>query len=143
MAARCAQGSFREINTALSEKPIEALSRPVSCAAVLAQKMGASELHTVMAAGFAGGIGLSGGACGALGAAIWFIALENGKNGVKYDSERASAVIDRFVESADYEFECCKIVKRRFENVSDHANYLRAGGCAKIIEVLANQGEPS
>jgi len=31
---------------------------------MLAQKMGLSDMQTVMAAGFAGGIGLSGGACG-------------------------------------------------------------------------------
>jgi len=28
-------------------------------------------------------------------------------------------------------------VGRKFENVADHAGYLRDGGCSKIIEVLA------
>ncbi len=67
MAARYAPVAFREINSALSEKLNEGFSGPVSCSAMLAQKMGVSEMHSVMAAGFAGGIGLSGGACGALG----------------------------------------------------------------------------
>ena len=75
MAARYAPEAFSEINTALSEEHIEAPSPPVSCAAMLAQKMGVSDMHTVMAAGFAGGIGLSGGACGALGAAIWITGM--------------------------------------------------------------------
>ena len=66
MAARYAPVAFDEIDTALSERHIEAPSPPVSCAAMLAQEMGASEMHTVMVAGFAGGIGLCGGACGAL-----------------------------------------------------------------------------
>jgi hypothetical protein len=108
---------------------------------MLAQKMGASEMHTVMAAGFAGGIGLSGGACGALGAAIWIDGMNNSKEGDRnLDFSKnpiALATIDRYLESADYEFECSKIVGRRFENVADHAGYLRAGGCSKIIEALA------
>ena len=37
----------------------------------------------------------------------------------------------------DYEFECAGIVGRKFENIADHAGYLRDGGCAKIIEVLS------
>jgi hypothetical protein len=65
MAVRYAQAAFSEINSALSGKNIEAPAAPVSCSAMLAQKMGVSDMHAVMAAGFAGGIGLSGGACGA------------------------------------------------------------------------------
>jgi hypothetical protein len=142
MAAKYAQVAFSEINTALSEKSIEAPSLPVSCAAMLAQKMGASEIHTVMAAGLAGGIGLCGGACGALGAAIWIMAMNNNKEGkgkIDFKNPRALEVIDRFIKSTDYKFECSEIVGRKFENIDDHANYMRNGGCSKIIEVLANE----
>jgi hypothetical protein len=141
MTAGYASAALREINAALSEKPVEALSHPVSCAAVLAKKMGLSEVQTVMAAGLAGGIGLSGGACGALGAAIWIISLEESKEGLKftYDNPKGSAAIERFLESSDYEFECSKIVGRKFEDIHDHAGYLRAGGCSKIIAALAAQ----
>jgi hypothetical protein len=140
LAADYARIAFDEINSTLSEKHIEALSHPVSCAAMLAQKMGASGMHTVMAAGLAGGIGLSGGACGALGAAIWIVGLSSGKegNGKLYENPLALAAIDRFLQSADYEFECSKIVGRKFESVADHACYLREGGCSKIIEALAS-----
>jgi len=140
MGARYAQEAFSEINTALSEKQIEAPSPPVSCAAMLAQKMGVSDMHTVMAAGFAGGIGLCGGACGALGAAIWIIGMNTSKERVgkiDFKNPRAIDVIDRFMKCTDYEFECSVIVGRRFENIDDHAGYLRDGGCSKIIEVLA------
>jgi hypothetical protein len=143
MAARYAPVVFSEINSTISEKPIEAPSHPVSCAAMLAQKMGASEMHTVMAAGFAGGIGLSGGACGALGAAIWIIGMNHVKEGVKdfaFNNPDAQAAIERFLESTDYEFECTKIVGRKFEDATDHACYLRDGGCSKIIEALAAHG---
>ena len=108
---------------------------------MLTQKMGASDLHTVMAAGLAGGIGLSGGACGALGAALWI----SGMNSPRAGADRmglpsyASDAIERFTKFTDHEFECSKIVGRKFESVTDHASYLHAGGCAKIIEVLATK----
>ena len=51
MAAEYAPLAFSDINTTLSENHIEAPSPPVSCSAMLAQKMGASDIHTVMAAG--------------------------------------------------------------------------------------------
>jgi hypothetical protein len=83
---------------------------------------------------------LSGGACGALGAAIWITGINSLKEeGEKldYKSPRAEDVIERFLKCTDYEFECSEIVGRRFENIGDHAGYLRDGGCSKIIEVLA------
>ena len=140
IAARYASVVLYEINTALSDKHIEAPSSPVSCAAMLAQKIGVSEIHTVMAAGLAGGIGLSGGACGALGAAIWIIGMNSIKerdSKIDFKDPRALDVIDRFMKCTDYKFECSEIVGRKFENIGDHAGYLRDGGCSKIIEVLA------
>ncbi|MFC2060589.1 C-GCAxxG-C-C family (seleno)protein [Chloroflexota bacterium] len=143
MAVKYAPEAYSEINTALSEIHIEAPSPPVSCSAMLAQKMGVSDMHTVMAAGFAGGIGLSGGACGALGAAIWIIGLNEPEGGglKKMNNPKASDTIDRFIKSksADFKFECSEIVGRRFENIGDHAGYLRDGGCSEIIEVLATK----
>ena len=88
----------------------------------------------------AGGIGLSGGACGALGAAIWLIGLKSSEAGdgkISFNDPAASAVIEKFLESSDHEFECAKIVGRKFEDAADHAAYVGAGGCAKIIEALA------
>jgi hypothetical protein len=143
MAAKCAQVSFREINATLSEKQVEAPSAPVSCSALLAQKMGLSEMQTIMAAGFAGGIGLSGGACGALGTAFWVLGMKNIQARIKSAGLKipgTSELIDQFVESADYEFECSKIIGRKFESIDEHADYLRNGGCSKIIEALASFG---
>jgi hypothetical protein len=142
MVAKYAPVAFREINTALSEKYSETPAPPVSCAALLVQKMGLSDMHTVMAAGFAGGIGLCGNACGALGAAIWIIEMNSIKEGTsKFDfkNPRALETIDRFMKCTDSKFECSNIVGRRFENIDDHAGYLRDGGCSKIIEVLATK----
>ena len=148
MAARYAPLAYSEINTALSEEALEAPPCPVSCAAMMAQKAGVSGKHSVMAAGFAGGIGLSGGACGALGAAVWIIGMSSAIEGAgtnEFQNPRAVDAIDRFLETADYEFECSKIVGRKFENIADHADYLHHGGCSKIIEGLAAHilNEPS
>jgi len=141
MAARYAPEAYREVETALSEEQIEAPAPPVSCSALLAQKMGASEMHTVMAAGMAGGIGLCGGACGALGAAIWLLGLKGQEEEISNKDllSQVSDLMDRFAGIADYEFECTEIVGRKFEDIGDHAGYLREGGCAELIDALAAQ----
>ena len=93
-----------------------------------------------MVAGLAGGIGLSGGACGALGAAIWIMGMNSGKEGageIKYKSPQALDAVDRFLKCTDYEFECSNIVGHKFENIADHAAYMRDGGCSKIIDLLS------
>jgi hypothetical protein len=101
--------------------------------------MGVSDMHTVMAAGLAGGIGLSGGACGALGAAIWITGMNRSDVpvGFNFTDSWVGDLIEKFLESSDYEFECAEIVGRKFENVEDHASYLCDGGCSKILEGLA------
>lgn len=141
LAAGYAQDAINAIDAALYEEPVETTSQPVSCAAVLAKKMGATEMHVVMASGFAGGISLSGGACGALGAAIWLTAMESHEEGASklgyINNPVYSAVIDRFVENTNCEFQCCEIVGRKFESIDDHAAYLHDGGCSQIIEALA------
>lgn len=146
MAAREAREALGVINRAFSEKPVEAPQPPVSCSAALARKMGASDVHAVMAAGLAGGIGLSGGACGALGTALWIIAMEHLRENAgdnmwtsKAFQSRARGRIDRFLKKADFTFECSRIVGRKFESVDDHARHLRDGGCAELMEVLAEK----
>ncbi len=144
-AAQYAPVAYKEINAVFSETPEEEGScNPASCAAMLAKKMGLSDKHVVMAAGLAGGIGFSGGACGALGAAVWIMGMkviqERGVDNLWSDKEynkRLTDLIDRFLKKSDYTFECEEIVGRKFENVEDHSQHLRAGGCAKIIDELA------
>lgn len=142
-ASRYARAAFEGINHDLVNAGNGAPKPPVSCAAVLARKMGASELQATMASGFAGGIGLSGGACGALGAAIWMIAMNSmrehdGK--LSFNNAGASDAMEKFVKCTDYKFECSSIVGRHFENVNEHADYVRDGGCSELIETLAGVG---
>lgn len=143
MAAGCAKAVYADINAALSVTRIEAPPAPVSCSAVLARRMGASDMHAVMAAGFAGGLGLSGGACGALGAAIWLIGMKGAGEGdgkIDFKDPRALDAINRFLKCTDYEFECSKISGRSFTNIAGHAAYLREGGCAELIGALVVDG---
>jgi hypothetical protein len=142
MAAGYAPIAFDAISSSMSEMDFEVPEPPVSCAALLASKMGASDLHRVMVSGFAGGIGLNGSGCGALGAAIWFNGirnLEKGNTKIDYKDPGALALIDRFLKITNYEFECKEIVGRGFESISNHADYLHNGGCADIIDMLAGE----
>lgn len=140
MAAAYAPDAFTAIDSALTEERSEDPSTPASCASLLAKKMGVSDQHAVMAAGLAGGIGLCGGACGALGAAIWIIGMHNIKNRtgkIEFKNTRAIDAIDHFMTCTDNEFECSDIVGRKFADTTDHAGYIQGSGCSKLIEVLA------
>ena len=140
MAAAYAPIAFSEINAAFSETDIDLPSGPVSCSTMLAKKIGASDIQATMTAGFAGGIGLSGGACGALGTAIWIDGtkrIERSGGKISYISKEGAEIIEKFLKSSDYEFECSQIVGRKFESVADHASYVLSGGCSKITDALA------
>jgi len=140
MAAKYAPAAYAAINAALAGTPGRTPSPPASCAALLAKTMGASPMHAVMAAGLAGGIGLCGGGCGALGAAIWITgmnSINDGSGRIEVNNPAAAGVIDRFMTCTGYAFECADIVGRRFADEDDHADYLRDGGCATLIEALA------
>jgi hypothetical protein len=140
MAARYPPMAFREIQASFSEAHVEAPCAPVSCSAMLAQKTGASDMHTVMAAGLAGGIGLSGGACGALGAALWIAGMNSlhaGAGSVGFRDSGPLTVLDRFLKCTDYTFECSDIVGHTFQDVDDHARHVREGGCSAILDALA------
>jgi hypothetical protein len=140
MAAKFARIAQGVIDAAFSEGSGGTPPRPANCASVLARKLGADERHTVMAAGLAGGIGLSGDACGALGTAIWIDGMNRmraGEGKMTYKNPAALAIVEKFLESADYKFECSEIVGRTFQDIDDHARFIRDGGCSKIIEALA------
>ena len=115
-------------------------STPVSCASEVVKAMGATRDEQVTVAGFAGGMGLSGGGCGALSAAIWMNSLkwcrENpGKSA--FPNPRATETLEAFFAAADYEFECHKICGQHFKSIDAHTEYIKSGGCAKLIEALS------
>jgi hypothetical protein len=140
MTAGFGKATRAEIDAALAEERPAGAALPVSCAALLAERRGASERHATMLAGFAGGVGLSGEGCGALGAALWLAALDETRRGGNVDlmNPRHMAVVEKFLGAIDGGFECAAIVGRKFADPQEHAAYVAAGGCARILDVLAS-----
>ncbi|MFP4023859.1 MAG: C-GCAxxG-C-C family (seleno)protein [Thiohalospira sp.] len=114
----------------------------ISCSTELVKKMGGTEEESLMVAGFAGGIGLSGNACGALAATIWYKMLEWGKKNQdksqsminKPDTEK---VLLTFYMQTDSEMLCKNICNRNFISIDEHSDYIITGGCVNLIEALA------
>ncbi|MDZ7723934.1 MAG: C-GCAxxG-C-C family (seleno)protein [candidate division KSB1 bacterium] len=145
MAGRYAPRAYTTINDSFAEHQMPVHPAPVSCTAVLCKKAGATEQQAVMASGLAGGIGLCGGGCGALGAAIWLLALRTNKTDQKmmFNSPEAQNIMNTFVKCTGAEFECSEIVGRKFEDIQDHAIYLQNGGCSQLLNALADDQESS
>jgi len=102
--------------------------------------MGAREEHMLMVAGFAGGLGLSGNACGALSAAIWLNTLQWDKTHTKksnYPNPMADKTLNAFFSETDYEFKCSDICGANFNSIEEHSEFIKNGGCEKLINVLA------
>ncbi|MCA9658032.1 MAG: C_GCAxxG_C_C family protein [Myxococcales bacterium] len=115
---------------------------PRSCASEVVLKMGGSDEEAVMVAGFAGGLGLSGDACGALGAAIWMKGLAwcrahpDKSPGPWTDTgdRKTLAIYEEFTAG---EYSCKALCGRTFADVDEHAAFIEAGGCSGLIEALA------
>jgi hypothetical protein len=112
----------------------------LSCASEVAGKMGAGKEEIVMVSGFAGGIGLSGNACGALGAAIWIKSLnwfrKHPESRDMYHPD-AKSTLNIFYETTNSEMLCHKICGRQFQSVDEHTEFVKNGGCARLIDALA------
>jgi hypothetical protein len=105
--------------------------------------MGGTEEESVMVAGFAGGLGLSGNACGALAAAIWFKMLlwsrdHPGKTPKMMKNPDVEAIINKFLTQTDSKMLCKDIAQKTFGNINEHTEYLKSGGCSELIETLAS-----
>ena len=139
LAEKWAPEAIKAAEEGLSFEP-EYSQQPISCASEVVKKMGGTDEEIVMVAGFAGGLGLRGNGCGALSAAIWktileLVRQEKWKAGLSDpDSEE---IIKRFYEATDYEMECHKICGKRFNTIDEHSEFIKNGGCDKLINVLA------
>lgn len=114
-----------------------------SCSSEVVKKMGATEEESIMVAGFAGGIGLSGHACGALAAAIWYKMLvlgkkDPGKSENFFDNQDVKKVLRAFYMQTDSEMMCHTICNKKFVTIDEHSDYVKNGGCRNILEALAN-----
>ena len=108
--------------------------------------MGESDIHAVMASGLAGGIGLCGGACGALGAAIWILGMKIGKEEIflcckgcasgKAKAEHWTTIHSNFAKAQGI----CPVMKNKLSKqakwtiVEGHIVYVCCPPCIKKIE---------
>ncbi len=116
LAEQWAPKAVRTANENLVQEDVAADKPCMSCASEVVFKMGASEEEQPMAAGFVGGLGLSGNACGALAAAIWLNSLAwckeqnqthpEEKVTSAYGNPKAKAALKVFLEVTDSIFRC-------------------------------------
>lgn len=140
LAAKWAPEAIQSAKEGLSDHRPDLSQTPVSCASEVAKRMGASDEEMVMVAGFAGGMGLSGNACGALGAAIWMNTLawcrqHPGKSTLS--NPNAKNTLKAFYGATGSEILCNKICGQYFKTIDDHTNFIKNGGCDKLITLLA------
>jgi len=140
LAADWTTDAIQSAKAGLSKQLSDIPQMPLSCASETAKKMGATNEEKVMVAGFSGGYGLSGNACGALAAAIWMNTLGRvRKQKYKYamSDPELDRIIEIFHEETGYKMECSKICGKRFNTISEHSEFLKEGGCGKLINALA------
>ena len=128
---------------ALAKAPIHLQHTPRSCASEVVKRMGATEEEQIMVAGFAGGLGLSGEACGALGAALWLKTLRWCRENPDeippfFKNPVAKKLLKTFRQLTKGEMKCSEICGRNFETVEDHAVFVQEGGCEEVMEVLVS-----
>jgi hypothetical protein len=114
----------------------------LSCASEVIKKAGGTDKEAVLAAGFAGGIGLSGYGCGALGAAIWYKSLiwcRNNPNKTPpfFKNPEITSLMQQFSTLTNKQFECKTICGKTFVSPDDHSDFIGNGGCQKLICRLA------
>jgi hypothetical protein len=141
LAGKWAPEALEAAKEGLEVDQVDLPEETMSCASEVIRLMGGSEEQVLMAAGLAGGLGLSGNGCGALAAAIWMNDLTQIKRGDKKTASfdpNTDPTLKIFFEETDYELECEKICGQGFNTLDDHTDFLKKGGCKKLIEVLAD-----
>jgi len=139
LADRWAPEAIKTAKVGLSQQLTDLPEIPISCASEVVRMMGGSNEEIVMVAGFAGGLGLSGNACGALGAAIWYKTFQRVKqHDYKYSLKDLSIenIKEIFLKETDYKMECSKICGQQFKTINEHTEFIKNGGCNRIINLL-------
>lgn len=140
LADKWAPEAIQSAQIGLSEEIKDSPELPISCASEVVKKMGGSNEEIVMVAGFAGGFGLSGNACGALSAAIWMNTLDRvRKQNYKHSLSDTdlNKIMTTFFEKTNYKMECWKICGENFKSLNEHTEFIKSGGCQKLINILA------
>jgi len=146
LAGKWAPEALAAAYEGLEQNGTDLPQQSLSCASEVVRLMGASEEEVLMVAGFAGGLGLSGSGCGALAAAIWMNALIHNRKETDKSAgfdPGTDLTLKAFYEETDYEMQCDKICGQRFETLDQHTEFVKNGGCKKLIKVLAETANPA
>lgn len=138
LAEQWAPDAIKSTKKGLSLNSNQWLQQPISCASEVIGQMGASKEEKVMVAGFAGGLGLTGSACGALSAVIWFKTLSwckkhPRKNPPYFNNKEAKKILKKFYEITSSEILCKNISGKGFSNIDEHSEYIKNGGCKELM----------
>jgi len=130
------------LRAGLIPEPADLPAQPLSCASEVVKKMGASDEEMVLVAGFAGGIGLSGNACGALAAALWMNTLawckkNPGKTPPYFNNPDTKNILKEFYGATAAKILCHEITGKHFKTIGEHTEFIKNNGCDKLINVLA------
>ena len=141
LAEKWAPEAIQSAKEGLSHKHTNNSKQAINCASEVVKQMGGSDEEMAMVAGFAGGMGLSGNACGALSAAIW-------KNSLKWSREHpgkssfkntfAKNTLKVFNTETNSEMSCHKLCGQHFQSIEEHSEFIKSGGCKNLINILAN-----
>lgn len=142
LAEQWAPEAVETATKSLSED-VAITEQPLSCTSEVLKQMNACDEEIVMVSGFAGGLGLSGNACGALSAVIWKRMLdwcrENpNKNPPYFNNKTAKKILKAFNKATNEKMLCSQICGRKFKDLEAHTKYLKQGGCKKLINILAS-----
>ncbi|UII31926.1 C-GCAxxG-C-C family protein [Fulvivirga ulvae] len=142
LAGKWAPEAIKSADEGLSDDTVKFCPGSVSCASEVVKKMGGTDEEMLMVAGYAGGLGLSGKECGALSAAIWYKMVDwlkknPGKSASSFDAQEQKKMLRAFYVQTDSEVMCSKITGKEFKDIDDHSDYIKNGGCKKIIDALA------
>lgn len=141
LAEQWAPEAVKSAIEGVSNKEILSANECMSCATEVAKKMGASDEEMMMVTGFAGGLGLSGAACGALSAAIWMKSLRWCRAELKKSPLKntySKKTLNKFYKTTNSKILCSDITGEHFESIDEHTKFIKNGGCGKLIETLAN-----
>ncbi len=144
LAKHWTSGAINAAHDGLSDKTASRPTKCMSCATELAKKMGASEEEKITVSGLAGGLGLSGNACGALAAAIWLKTLyrlrQNPEEPLSPYKEGEETIV-AFEEETGNKYLCSEITGINFNSIDEHTEYIKNGGCSRLTDILAQANE--
>lgn len=111
-----------------------------ACAYQLIKDMEGTEEDAITAAGFSGGIGLSGEICGALIAKVWYEALlflREHHDETQYPQQFQKQIYNAFMDITHGEYACHELCGKHFKSIEQHSTFIEEGGCNKLLSLIA------